>query len=90
MLPDVDGLEVCKILKNDSQTTHIPVMMLTAKGEESDIVLGLNSARTTTLPNPLAQECCWFASAPCSRCRQKDDQDDPAVITVDELQRTAL
>ncbi|HEY5037655.1 MAG TPA: response regulator, partial [bacterium] len=41
MLPKVDGLTVCKTLKNNPKTSHIPVVMLTAKGEESDKVVGL-------------------------------------------------
>ena len=41
MLPGLDGLEVCKALKSDNSTKGIPVVMLTAKGEESDVVLGL-------------------------------------------------
>jgi len=41
MLPGINGLEVCKKLKSDSKTGHIPIIMLTAKGEEVDIVTGL-------------------------------------------------
>ncbi|MGD2017139.1 MAG: response regulator transcription factor [Planctomycetota bacterium] len=41
MLPGLDGLAVCRALKEDSSTKPIPVMMLTAKGEESDVVVGL-------------------------------------------------
>lgn len=41
MLPGMDGLEACRILKRDSSTFSIPIIMLTAKGEESDIVVGL-------------------------------------------------
>ena len=41
MLPGIDGLEVCRRLKGDSRTAHIPIVMLTAKGEESDAVIGL-------------------------------------------------
>jgi two-component system phosphate regulon response regulator PhoB len=41
MLPDMDGLDVCKKLKEQEKTGHIPVMMLTAKTENSDEVIGL-------------------------------------------------
>ena len=40
MLPGIDGLEVCRRLKADPDTAHIPVVMVTAKGEETDIVTG--------------------------------------------------
>jgi two-component system alkaline phosphatase synthesis response regulator PhoP len=41
MLPGIDGLEVAKALKNDPKTRDIPIVMLTAKGEEADMVTGL-------------------------------------------------
>lgn len=41
MLPGLDGLSICRALKEDGATKDIPVMMLTAKGEESDVVVGL-------------------------------------------------
>jgi two-component system phosphate regulon response regulator PhoB len=40
MLPDISGTEVCRALKGDPATRHIPVVMLTAKGEEIDRVVG--------------------------------------------------
>jgi DNA-binding response OmpR family regulator len=41
MLPDRDGLEVCRVMRADANLVAVPIIMLTAKGEESDIVLGL-------------------------------------------------
>jgi two-component system phosphate regulon response regulator PhoB len=41
MLPGLDGLEICRRIKKDPVTRAIPVVMVTAKGEESDVVLGL-------------------------------------------------
>lgn len=41
MLPEVDGLEVCKMLRRDPATTAVPIIMLTAKAAEIDRVLGL-------------------------------------------------
>ena len=41
MLPSMDGIEICRTLKTDSKTRSISIIMVTAKGEESDIVLGL-------------------------------------------------
>ena len=41
MLPDHDGMDVCRGLKNDPETRGIPIVMVTAKGEDADIVSGL-------------------------------------------------
>ena len=41
MLPGINGLEICRILRADSQTAGMPIIMVTAKGEEADIVVGL-------------------------------------------------
>ncbi|MDL2313737.1 response regulator [Desulfovibrio sp. OttesenSCG-928-C14] len=41
MLPELDGFEVCKDLKRNELTSHIPIIMLTARGEEMDRVVGL-------------------------------------------------
>jgi two-component system phosphate regulon response regulator PhoB len=41
MLPDRDGLDVCRTMRADPALANIPVIMITAKGEESDVVLGL-------------------------------------------------
>ncbi len=41
MLPGLDGLDVCRILKRDQATATIPIIMLTARGDEADIVTGL-------------------------------------------------
>jgi two-component system phosphate regulon response regulator PhoB len=54
MLPGIDGLEVCKLLKHDPKTEHIPVVMLTAKGEESDIVAGLELGADDYITKPFS------------------------------------
>jgi two-component system, OmpR family, alkaline phosphatase synthesis response regulator PhoP len=41
MLPDRDGLEVCRVMRSDQRLATVPIIMLTAKSEESDIVIGL-------------------------------------------------
>ncbi len=52
MLPGMDGIEVCKRLKGDPKTRAIPVLMVTAKGEESDVVAGLEVGADDYLPKP--------------------------------------
>ncbi len=52
MLPGVDGLEVCKTLKRDPKTAHIPIVMLTAKGEEADVVAGLEVGAEDYITKP--------------------------------------
>jgi two-component system alkaline phosphatase synthesis response regulator PhoP len=52
MLPGIDGLEVCRSLKYDQKTKDIPIIMLTAKGEESDIVIGLELGAEDYITKP--------------------------------------
>ena len=54
MLPGIDGLEVCKTLKKDTDFQSIPIIMLTAKGEESDIVTGLELGADDYIPKPFS------------------------------------
>lgn len=54
MLPGVDGLKVCEKLKGDPETAAIPVIMLTARGEETDIVKGLNMGADDYVTKPFS------------------------------------
>ena len=54
MLPGMDGLEVAKILKNNPETQNIPIVMLTAKGEESDVVTGLELGADDYVAKPFS------------------------------------
>jgi two-component system phosphate regulon response regulator PhoB len=54
MLPGLDGLEVCRLLKRESKTLEIPIVMLTAKGEESDIVAGLELGADDYITKPFS------------------------------------
>jgi two-component system phosphate regulon response regulator PhoB len=54
MLPGVDGLEVCRRMKADARLRHIPVIMLTAKGSEADIVTGLELGAADYVTKPFS------------------------------------
>jgi phosphate regulon transcriptional regulator PhoB len=54
MLPGLDGIEVCKQLKQNPVTRSIPIIMVTAKGEESDIVLGLGVGADDYITKPFS------------------------------------
>ena len=54
MLPEVDGLEVCKLLRRDAATAGIPVIMLTAKAAEIDRVLGLELGADDYVTKPFS------------------------------------
>lgn len=54
MLPKIPGLEVCKILKSEAATRHIPILMLTARAEEIDRVVGLECGADDYVTKPFS------------------------------------
>jgi DNA-binding response OmpR family regulator len=54
MLPEIDGLEVCKILRRDPSTAAIPILMLTAKAAEMDRVIGLELGADDYVTKPFS------------------------------------
>lgn len=54
MLPGIDGLDICRILKNDSETMNIPILVLTARGEEPDVVKGLDLGADDYVTKPFS------------------------------------
>lgn len=54
MLPDLDGLEVCRRLKWNSLTRHIPVLIVSAKGEEADVVAGIELGADDYVTKPFS------------------------------------
>jgi phosphate regulon transcriptional regulator PhoB len=54
MLPGIRGMELCRILRNDPKTEHLPIIMLTAKGEEVDRILGLETGADDYISKPFS------------------------------------
>src|SRR3982751_5387017 len=54
MLPKMSGLEVCRILKADRATSHIPILMLTARAEEIDRIVGLEFGADDYVTKPFS------------------------------------
>ena len=54
MLPGIDGLEVCRRLKGDLKTREVPIIMLTAKSEERDVITGLDGGADDYVTKPFS------------------------------------
>ena len=54
MLPGIDGLEICRMLKNKSSTNSVPIIMLTAKASEADVVVGLELGADDYIVKPFS------------------------------------
>jgi len=85
MLPGVDGLDVCKTLKNDPNTAHIPIIMLTAKGEEADIVTGLEMGADDYIVKPFSLRVLSARIKAALRRKSKSPVEETDVIKIKGL-----
>ena len=85
MLPGMDGLELTRRLKNSSETSRIPIVMLTAKGEEADIVAGLELGADDYITKPFSPRVLTARIRSVLRRRDKPLVDEEATLHVYEL-----
>ncbi len=84
MLPGMDGLEVCKALKKENKTASIPIIMLTAKGQESDKVVGLELGADDYITKPFSPRE-LIARIKAVLRRVKDKEKLPELLRIGDL-----
>jgi len=85
MLPGMDGFDVCRQLKSDPRTAHIPIVMLTVKGEESDIVVGLELGADDYITKPFSPKVLLARIKAVLRRREKEPVGESDVMTIGDL-----
>ena len=75
MLPGVDGLDVCRKLKQNPRTAHIPIIMLTAKGEDADIVTGLELGAEDYVTKPFSPRVLMAMVRTVLRRRRREEEE---------------
>jgi two-component system alkaline phosphatase synthesis response regulator PhoP len=85
MLPGMDGLEVARQLKDKPNTKNVPIVMLTAKGEESDIVTGLELGADDYVTKPFSPRILLARVRAVLRRRKKVSQDKTSIIQIHNL-----
>lgn len=85
MLPGIDGLDVCRILKHDLAMRHIPIIMLTARGGESDIVAGLELGADDYVTKPFSPKVLMARVRAALRRQEAPAMSDSATINIHNL-----
>jgi two-component system, OmpR family, alkaline phosphatase synthesis response regulator PhoP len=85
MLPGIDGLSVCRELKMDARTRDLPIIILTAKGEEADIVAGLELGADDYVTKPFSPRVLLARLRAVLRRRLVEPPQESDVIELHEL-----
>jgi two-component system phosphate regulon response regulator PhoB len=86
MLPGIDGLEVAKQLKNQTATKSIPIIMLTAKGEEADIVTGLEIGADDYVTKPFSPRVLIARVRTVLRRKTQEPEPEGQIINVHNME----
>lgn len=84
MLPEMDGFEFCRMIKQDKKQSHIAIIMLTAKSEEIDRIVGFELGVDDFVPKPFSiRELILRAKAVLKRGKQEEESNE--VLSIDQL-----
>ncbi len=86
MLPGLDGLEVAKALKADAKTKTLPLIMLTAKGEDADVVAGLEIGADDYITKPFSPRVLIARVKTVLRRRSREPVGESDFITIHDLE----
>jgi two-component system phosphate regulon response regulator PhoB len=86
MLPGIDGLQVMKTLREDSVTKDIPTVMLTAKGDEADIVTGLELGADDYISKPFSPRVLLARVRAVLRRNRATDAQMPSILRIHDLE----
>lgn len=86
MLPGIDGLDVARKIKNDLKIKHIPIIMLTAKGEEADVVTGLELGASDYVTKPFSPRILIARIKAALRSVEKAATDEQEIIRIHGLE----
>ncbi len=85
MLPGIDGLEVCKRLKKSEDTSELPIIMLTARGEEEDIVKGFEYGADDYVTKPFSPKILISRIKAVLRRQNDEKYDNNSILSIHEL-----
>ncbi len=86
MLPGMDGLEVCRMMKMNAKTQGVPVIMVTAKGEEADVVTGLEMGADDYIVKPFSPKVLVARVRSTLRRNTKSSYPSDSVLTINDLE----
>ena len=84
-LPGLDGLEICRTIKRDPRTEGIPLVILTAKGEEVDRIVGLELGADDYISKPFSPREVVLRVKAVLRRSETGDRKEPEVVSIGEL-----
>lgn len=85
MLPGMDGLEVCRLIRGDQTTKNLPLVMITAKGEESDIVAGLELGADDYITKPFSPRVLSARVKSVLRRKRTIPADNQSIVKIDGM-----
>lgn len=86
MLPGMDGIEVCRHIKKDDKLLHLPIIMVTAKGEESDIITGLELGADDYIVKPFSPKILIARIRAVMRRKFSESYNTSAVININDFE----